>query len=213
MSTTYLEAIREGLWEEMERDANVFLIGEDIGEYGGAFKVTAGFFERFGARRVVDTPISEAAIVGAAVGAALMGLRPVAEMQFADFSTKALDALHEFQGAVFTLRDLLFSFVNLFDDRLEFLICLHLALAGFLTPQARAQVFYLLFDRAVHFPGITVFFLFRKILHFEMLKFFLQLGYAPGGFITASDQLVLFVFDLLVLNQTFKLIKQFTTSW
>jgi len=64
MSTTYLEAIREGLWEEMERDANVFLIGEDIGQYGGAFKVTAGFFERFGARRVVDTPISEAAIVG-----------------------------------------------------------------------------------------------------------------------------------------------------
>ena len=65
MSTTYLEAIREGLWEEMERDANVFLIGEDIGQYGGAFKVTAGFFERFGARRVVDTPISEAAIVWA----------------------------------------------------------------------------------------------------------------------------------------------------
>ena len=67
MSTTYLEAIREGLWEEMERDPNVFCIGEDIGEYGGAFKVTAGFLERFGAKRVVDTPISEAAIVGAAL--------------------------------------------------------------------------------------------------------------------------------------------------
>ena len=96
MSTTYLEAIREGLWEEMERDANVFLIGEDIGEYGGAFKVTAGFFERFGARRVVDTPISEAAIVGAAIGAALMGLRPVAEMQFAYFISCGFDQVVNF---------------------------------------------------------------------------------------------------------------------
>jgi 2-oxoisovalerate dehydrogenase E1 component beta subunit len=96
MSTTYLEAIREGLWEEMERDANVFLIGEDIGEYGGAFKVTAGFFERFGARRVVDTPISEAAIVGAAIGASLMGLRPVAEMQFADFISCGFDQIVNF---------------------------------------------------------------------------------------------------------------------
>ena len=62
MSTTYLEAIREGLWEEMERDENVFCIGEDIGEYGGAFKVTAGFLERFGAKRVVDTPRSQTSI-------------------------------------------------------------------------------------------------------------------------------------------------------
>src|SRR5689334_4346453 len=68
-TTTYLEAIREGLWEEMERDPSVFCIGEDIAEYGGAFKVTAGFLERFGAQRVVDTPISEAGIVGAAIGA------------------------------------------------------------------------------------------------------------------------------------------------
>src|ERR1017187_7847006 len=67
MSTTYLEAIRQGLWEEMERDPNVFCIGEDIGEYGGAFKGTAGLMEHFGARRVVDTPISEAAIVGASI--------------------------------------------------------------------------------------------------------------------------------------------------
>jgi 2-oxoisovalerate dehydrogenase E1 component beta subunit len=96
MSTTYLEAIREGLWEEMERDPNVFLIGEDIGEYGGAFKVTAGFFEHFGARRVVDTPISEAAIVGAAIGAGLMGLRPVAEMQFADFISCGFDQIVNF---------------------------------------------------------------------------------------------------------------------
>src|SRR5689334_21692576 len=85
--TTYLEAIREGLWEEMERDPSVFLIGEDIGNYGGAFKVTAGFLEHFGERRVIDTPIAESAIVGAAIGASLMGLRPVAEIQFSDFIT------------------------------------------------------------------------------------------------------------------------------
>jgi pyruvate/2-oxoglutarate/acetoin dehydrogenase E1 component len=96
MSTTYLEAIREGLWEEMERDENVFCIGEDIGEYGGAFKVTAGFLERFGAKRVVDTPISEAAIVGASIGASLMGLRPVAEMQFADFISCGFDQIVNF---------------------------------------------------------------------------------------------------------------------
>src|ERR1700690_283131 len=96
MPTTYLEAIREGLWEEMERDSNVFLLGEDIGVYGGAFKVTAGFYERFGEKRVVDTPISEAAIAGAAIGAGLMGLRPVAEMQFADFITWGFDQIVNF---------------------------------------------------------------------------------------------------------------------
>ena len=96
MPTTYLEAIREGLWEEMERDPNVFLIGEDIGAYGGAFKVTEGFFDHFGAKRVVDTPISEAAIAGAAIGAGLMGLRPVAEMQFADFITCGFDQIVNF---------------------------------------------------------------------------------------------------------------------
>jgi len=96
MSTTYLDAIREGLWEEMERDPTVFCIGEDIAEYGGAFKVTAGFLERFGARRVVDTPISEAAIVGASIGAGLMGLRPVAEMQFADFISCGFDQIVNF---------------------------------------------------------------------------------------------------------------------
>jgi 2-oxoisovalerate dehydrogenase E1 component beta subunit len=96
MPTTYLEAIREGLWEEMERDPNVLLLGEDIGVYGGAFKVTAGFLERFGEKRVVDTPISESAIAGAAIGAGLMGLRPVAEMQFADFITCGFDQIVNF---------------------------------------------------------------------------------------------------------------------
>lgn len=96
MSTTYLEAIRSGIWEEMERDPAVFLLGEDIGIYGGAFKVTAGFLERFGERRVVDTPIAESAIVGAAIGASLMGLRPVAEVQFSDFITCGYDQIVSF---------------------------------------------------------------------------------------------------------------------
>ncbi len=90
---TYLEALRQGLWEEMEKDERVFLLGEDIGVYGGAFKVTAGFTERFGEQRVIDTPIAEAAIVGAAIGSALAGMRPVAEMQFIDFIACAFDQL------------------------------------------------------------------------------------------------------------------------
>ena len=90
---TYLEALRQGMREEMERDERVFILGEDIGLYGGAFKVTDGFIEQFGASRVIDTPISEAAIVGAAAGAAHMGLRPIAEMQFIDFISCAYDML------------------------------------------------------------------------------------------------------------------------
>ena len=96
MPTTYLEAIRQGLWEEMERDPDVFLLGEDIGVYGGAFKVTEGFIEHFGERRVIDTPISEGGIVGAAIGASYMGLRPVAEMQFADFISCGFDQIVNF---------------------------------------------------------------------------------------------------------------------
>src|SRR5882672_2790632 len=90
---TFLEALRQGIWEEMERDDRVFILGEDVGLYGGAFKVTDGFSKRFGESRVIDTPISEAAIVGAAAGAAHMGLRPVAEMQFIDFISCAYDML------------------------------------------------------------------------------------------------------------------------
>lgn len=90
---TYLEALRQGMFEEMERDESVFMLGEDIGRYGGAFKVTDGFQDRFGEARVIDTPISEAAIVGAAAGAAHMGLRPIAEMQFMDFVACAYDIL------------------------------------------------------------------------------------------------------------------------
>ncbi len=90
---TYLEAIRQGLFEEMERDPSVFCMGEDIGAYGGAFKVTEGLLDRFGADRVIDTPISETGFVGAAAGAAHMGMRPVCEMQFIDFVSCAYSIL------------------------------------------------------------------------------------------------------------------------
>jgi pyruvate/2-oxoglutarate/acetoin dehydrogenase E1 component len=91
--STFVEAIRQGIWEEMERDPAVFVIGEDVGAYGGAFKVTDGLIDEFGEERVIDTPISEAAIVGAACGAALMGMKPVAEFQFIDFISAGFDML------------------------------------------------------------------------------------------------------------------------
>jgi 2-oxoisovalerate dehydrogenase E1 component beta subunit len=94
--TAYVDAIREALFEEMERDPRVFVLGEDVGVYGGAFKATDGLLDRFGEERVIDTPISEAAIVGAAVGAAMTGMRPVAEMQFADFFSCAFDMITNF---------------------------------------------------------------------------------------------------------------------
>jgi 2-oxoisovalerate dehydrogenase E1 component beta subunit len=90
---TYLQAISDGLRQEMRRDPRVCVLGEDVGVYGGAFKVTLGFQEEFGPWRVLDMPLSETAIVGGATGAALMGLRPVAEMQFADFVSCAWDHL------------------------------------------------------------------------------------------------------------------------
>src|ERR1700736_2706379 len=91
-----LEAIRQALYEEMERDPAVVMLGEDIGVYGGAFKVTEGLLERFGPERVIDTPISETAIVGAAVGMSYLGLRPVAEMQFIDFIACAFNQITNF---------------------------------------------------------------------------------------------------------------------
>ena len=91
--TTVLEAIREAIAEEMERDRNVFMIGEDIGQFGGALGQTKGLFDRFGDERILDTPISEAAIVGAAVGASMLGMRPIADIMFTDFSTLAMDQI------------------------------------------------------------------------------------------------------------------------
>lgn len=90
---TYLEAIRLAMLEEMQKDERVFVIGEDVGTYGGAFRVTAGFLDTFGSKRVIDTPISESAILGASIGAALMGMRPIAEMQFIDFIGCGFDML------------------------------------------------------------------------------------------------------------------------
>ena len=93
---TYLEAVRQALTEEMERDERVFALGQDIGVYGGAFKVTEGLLERFGAGRIVDTPLSETAIIGAAIGSAYVGMRPVAELQFIDFITCCFNILTNF---------------------------------------------------------------------------------------------------------------------
>ncbi len=93
---TYLEAIRQALQEEMRRDPNVFLLGEDIGDFGGAFKVTEGLINEFGADRVIDTPISEAGFTGMAVGAGMMGMRPVVEFQFSDFMSCAFDQITNF---------------------------------------------------------------------------------------------------------------------
>jgi pyruvate dehydrogenase E1 component beta subunit len=90
---TYREAIRLALREEMKRDERVFIIGEDVGRFGGAMAVTKGLFEEFGAKRLIDTPISEAAIVGAALGAALTGLVPVAELMFVDFTAVSMDQI------------------------------------------------------------------------------------------------------------------------
>ena len=93
---TYLEGIRQALFEEMARDERVFVMGEDIGAYGGAFKVTEGLLDKYGERRVIDTPISEQAIIGSAIGASYMGMRPVCEIQFIDFITCAFDMLTNF---------------------------------------------------------------------------------------------------------------------
>lgn len=90
---TFSEALREAMIEEMERDPSVFLMGEDVGLFGGVFGVSAGMVEQFGERRVRDTPISEAAIVGAGLGAALVGMRPIVEIMFADFTTVAMDQI------------------------------------------------------------------------------------------------------------------------
>jgi pyruvate/2-oxoglutarate/acetoin dehydrogenase E1 component len=90
---SYRQALQEALREEMQRDESVFLLGEDIAEFGGSYKVTAGLLEEFGPERVRNTPISEAAIVGAALGAALVGMRPVAELMYIDFSAIAMDQI------------------------------------------------------------------------------------------------------------------------
>ncbi len=95
---TFLEAIRQGLMREMDAAEEVFLIGEDIGTYGGAFRLTAGFLDRYGSARVIDTPIAESGFVGCAIGAAMMGMRPVVELQFIDFIACAFNQIVNFAG-------------------------------------------------------------------------------------------------------------------
>lgn len=91
--TSYIEAISQALWEELERDESVFMLGEDIGDYGGAFKVTEGFLDKFGPERIIETPIAEEGFIGMAVGAALMGMRPIVEVQYADFISCGWDQI------------------------------------------------------------------------------------------------------------------------
>jgi pyruvate/2-oxoglutarate/acetoin dehydrogenase E1 component len=98
---TYLQAISDAMREEMRADERVFLMGEDIGVFGGAFKVTDGFFAEFGANRVMDTPLAESAIVGCAIGAAVEGMRPIAEMQFSDFVSCGFDQLVNVAGKTY----------------------------------------------------------------------------------------------------------------
>src|SRR3954451_19363039 len=98
---TYLQAISDAMREEMRADERVFLMGEDIGTFGGAFKVTDGFIDEFGPQRVMDTPLAESAIVGCAIGAGVEGLRPIAEMQFSDFVSCAFDQLVNVAGKTY----------------------------------------------------------------------------------------------------------------
>src|SRR5436190_1863190 len=98
---TYLQAISDAMREEMRADERVFLMGEDIGTFGGAFKVTDGFIDEFGAQRVMDTPLAESAIVGCAIGAAVEGMRPIAEMQFSDFISCGFDQLVNVAGKTY----------------------------------------------------------------------------------------------------------------
>ena len=97
----YRDAIREAMAEEMRRDPSVFLMGEDVAEHGGNFLVTTGLYEEFGEERVFDTPLSESALVGAGVGAAMMGMRPIVEVMFADFVTIAMDAIANHAAKVY----------------------------------------------------------------------------------------------------------------
>ncbi len=106
---TFLEAIKQAMFEEMERDPAVVLLGEDVGVYGGAFKTSEGLLERFGWERVIDTPISESAIIGAACGMSYLGLRPICEMQFIDFIVCAFNQIMAGRSIRRTRRCILFT--------------------------------------------------------------------------------------------------------
>ena len=169
---TYLEAIRQGIWEEMERDPTVFCLGEDIGIYGGAFKVTDGFIDRFGPERVIDTPIAESAIVGAAFGASLTGMRPVgARTASWDFSphtlriTKEMGLLYDsslmadedcyelvLEGEPTGVVELPVEWVR--DDAVYFLMHRFQSLRPQMPPEAVFDIFRREFDAAYEEGGI-----------------------------------------------------------
>ncbi len=141
---SYMEALREAIQQAMEKDERVFLIGEDVGIYGGAFGVSAGLLEKFGADRIIDTPISEAGIAGACVGASVTGMRPIGEIQFSDFVVLAMEQL-VMQGA-----KMRFMFGG--KAELPFVI----RLAGGSGTGAAAQHSQSLENWFVHVPGLKV---------------------------------------------------------
>jgi acetoin:2,6-dichlorophenolindophenol oxidoreductase subunit beta len=141
---SYLEAIRQALWQEMKRDERVFLLGEDIGRYGGAFGLTHGMLDEFGPERIRETPISEATIVATAIGASLLGMRPVAEMMFMDFILLALDQIANQAGKMHFM----------FGGRATVPIVIRMP--GGSGSGAAAQHSQSLESILMHFPGIKV---------------------------------------------------------
>ncbi|MEM4866878.1 MAG: alpha-ketoacid dehydrogenase subunit beta [Sulfolobales archaeon] len=141
---TFVEALNEALAQEMERDPNVIVMGEDVGVYGGVFGVTKGLLERFGSDRVIDTPISEAGFIGAAVGAAALGLRPVVELMFVDFFGVAMDQIYN-QAA---------KMRYMFGGKIKVPITIRTTIGGGLSAAAQhSQVLYSIF---AHVPGLKL---------------------------------------------------------
>lgn len=141
---TYVQAINEALRQNLERDERVFLLGEDIGKYGGIYQVTAGLLERFGPQRVIDTPISESGFVGAAIGAAITGMRPIVEVMFIDFTTCAMDMIVNQMAKIHYM----------FGGRVKVPLVLRANLgAGRGTGAQHSQSFHAFF---LHIPGLLV---------------------------------------------------------
>ncbi|MEM1748473.1 MAG: alpha-ketoacid dehydrogenase subunit beta, partial [Sulfolobales archaeon] len=141
---TFVEALNEALLQEMERDPNIIVMGEDVGVYGGIFGVTKGLLERFGPDRVIDTPISETAFIGAGVGAAAAGLRPVVELMFVDFFGVCMDQIYN-QAA---------KMRYMFGGKIKIPLTIRTTIGGGLSAAAQhSQVLYSIF---VHVPGLKV---------------------------------------------------------
>ncbi|MEM1830614.1 MAG: alpha-ketoacid dehydrogenase subunit beta [Desulfurococcaceae archaeon] len=141
---TFAEALNEALRHEMERDENVIVMGEDVGVYGGVFGVTKGLLEKFGFDRVIDTPISEAGFIGAAIGAAAMGLRPVVELMFVDFFGVAMDQIYNQAGKM----------RYMFGGKIKLPLTIRTTIGGGLSAAAQhSQVLYSIF---AHVPGLKV---------------------------------------------------------